>query len=63
MIDKREQFAFWLREPENNKKLTSTSNNQDFFGKECTEEHNVQEAFDDYKVKRFSAPLDLAINE
>ena len=63
MIDKGERFVFWLWESQTNKTLTSTTNNQGFFGKEDTEEYNFQEVIDDYRVKGFFASLDLAINE
>ena len=63
MIDKREQFVFWIRESQTNKTPTSTTNIHGFFGKEVTEEHDSQKEFIDCRVNLFFASLDLAINE
>ena len=58
MIDKRERFVFWILESQTNK-----TNIQEIFGKEGTEEHDFQEAFQHYRVTVFFASLDLPINE
>ena len=60
MIDKREWFVFWIWESQTKKTPVSI---QVIFGKEGTEQHNFQEAYDHYSVKVLFAPLDLAINE
>ena len=50
MIYKREQFVFWIWESQTNKTPTNNTKHSGLFGKEITEEHDFQEAFDYYKV-------------